>query len=412
MALFDLGFTSNDKRFNEDLKRILYANEHGLNISYTGINALKNSDVFTAVKVISEDIASTSIMTKGHQTDEEYNRILKLINDSPDGELPGWHFKFIIVANMLLNGNSYVEIVRDKKTGIPKELYFLHNSLVSIEEQDGLLFYNITEDHNGDSVKVTPDEILHFRYTTLDGYHGYSPLYSLMHEVAISQGSKSFLKNFFENGGTSTNVLTLQDARLSQEERDLITDDFENSLARSNSGLITLDSTMKFERIAIPTEALNFLNSYKFSTQQVAKAFGLPLSKMSSELVNTSITQANIEYLQSTLYPLFSMIFAELEIKIFKDINPLMSLTFDESRLIDSDPEVKLKKYTELEQKGIITIDEARSVFGFDPVNNGDKTLVDLNRIPLDSLEEYQKAKIRASMNKAPQQGGDEYGNE
>ncbi|MEJ7548124.1 phage portal protein, partial [Staphylococcus hominis] len=80
-----------------------------------------------------------------------------------------------------------------------------------------------------------------------------------------------------------------------------------------------------------------------------------------------------------TLYPLFSMIFAELEIKIFKDINPLMSLTFDESRLIDSDPEVKLKKYTELEQKGIITIDEARSVFGFDPVNNGDKTLVDLN---------------------------------
>ncbi|MEJ7177991.1 phage portal protein, partial [Staphylococcus caprae] len=80
--------------------------------------------------------------------------------------------------------------------------------------------------------------------------------------------------------------------------------------------------------------------------------------------------------------------------------------------LIDSDPEVKLKKYTELEQKGIITIDEARSVFGFDPVNNGDKTLVDLNRIPLDSLEEYQNAKIRASMNKAPQQGGDEYGNE
>ena len=48
------------------------------------------------------------------------------------------------------------------------------------------------------------------------------------------------------------------------------------------------------------------------------------------------------------------MIFAELEIKIFKDINPLMSLTFDESRLIDSDPEVKLKKYTELEQKGLL----------------------------------------------------------
>ena len=47
MALFE--FESNEERFNEDLRRILYAEQHGTNISYTGINALKNSDVFTDV---------------------------------------------------------------------------------------------------------------------------------------------------------------------------------------------------------------------------------------------------------------------------------------------------------------------------------------------------------------------------
>ncbi|MGD3155805.1 phage portal protein [Staphylococcus warneri] len=406
MALFE--FASNEERFNEDLRRILYAEQHGTNISYSGINALKNSDVFTAIKVIAGDIASTNIMTKGHKHDEIFNSILKLFNESPDSELPGWHFKFIIIANLLLNGNAYVEIVRDNKTGLPSKLHFLHNSLVSLEEKDNLLIYNVSEDYEGNAVKITSEDILHFRYMTLDGYHGYSPLYSLMHEVSISQGSKSFLKNFFENGGTSTNILTLEDAKLTQKERDKISDDFENSLARSNSGLVTLDSTMKFDRISIPTEALNFLNSYKFSTQQVAKAFGLPLSKMSSELINTSITQANVEYLQSTLYPLFSMIFAELKLKIFNDINPLMELTFDESRLIDSDPEVKLKKYTELHQKGFINTDEGRSVFGFQPVQNGDKILVDLNRIPLDSLEEYQSAKIAKEVSKSTE-GGEAY---
>ncbi|GAA6817813.1 phage portal protein [Helicobacter pylori] len=406
MALFE--FATNEERFNEDLRRILYAEQHGTNISYTGVNALKNSDVFTAVKVIAGDVASTDILTKGHKQDDLFNSILKLFNDTPDRELPGWHFKFIIIANMLLNGNAYVEIVRDKKSGLPSSLHFLHNSLVSMEEQDDLLIYNISEDHEGNAVKVTSEDILHFRYMTLDGFHGYSPLYSLMHEVAISQGSKGFLKNFFENGGTSTNILTLEDARLSQGERDQITDNFEQSLARSNSGLITLDSTMKFDRISIPTEALNFLNSYKFSTQQVAKAFGLPLSKMSSEMVNTSITQANVEYLQSTLYPMFSMIFAELKLKIFNDINPNMALTFDESRLIDSDPEVKLKKYTELQQKGTINTDEARSVFGFEPVDNGEKILVDLNRIPLDALEAYQKAKIDKEVDKSTE-GGEAY---
>ncbi|MBU7217613.1 phage portal protein [Staphylococcus gallinarum] len=402
MALFE--FESNEERFNEDLRRILYAEQHGTNISYTGINALKNSDVFTAIKVISGDVASTEILTKGHEKDTMFDSVLKLFNESPDGELPGWHFKYIIIANMLLNGNAFVEIVRDKKTGLPNSLHFLHNSLVSLEEKDEMIIYNISEDHEGNAVRVTPEDVLHFRYMTLDGYHGYSPLYALMHEISISQGSKGFLKNFFENGGTTTNVLTLEDSRLSQEERDLITDQFEKSLARNNSGIITLDSTMKFDRISIPTEALNFLNSYKFSTQQVAKAFGLPISKMSSEMVNTSITQANVEYLQSTLYPLFSMMFAELKIKIFNDINPLMSLTFDESRLIDSDPEIKLKKYTELNQKGIIDTDEARSVFGYKPVKHGDKLLVDLNRIPLDSLEAYQQAKIDKST-----EGGEAY---
>lgn len=392
MALFE--FASNEERFNEDLRRILYAEQHGTNISYTGISALKNSDVFTAIQVIAGDVASTDMLTKGHKKDELFNDVLRLFNVSPDGEIPGWHFKFIIVANMLLNGNAYVEIIRDKKTGLPSSLYFLHNSLVSIEEKDGMIVYNISENHEGESVRVTSDEILHFRYMTLDGYHGYSPLYALMHEIAISQGSKGYLKNFFENGGTTTNVLTLEDSRLSNNERDMITNEFEKSLARNNAGIITLDSTMKFDRISIPTEALNFLNSYKFSTQQVAKAFGLPISKMSSEMVNTSITQANVEYLQSRLYPLFSMIFAEMKLKIFGDINPDMQLTFDESRLIDSDPEVKLKKYTELNQKGVINTDETRGVFGFAPVENGDKILVDLNRIPLNALESYQKAKI------------------
>ncbi|KDP63174.1 phage portal-like protein, partial [Staphylococcus epidermidis VCU013] len=47
----------------------------------------------------------------------------------------------------------------------------------------------------------------------------------------------------------------------------------------------------------------------------VAKAFGLPVSKLGIETVNTSITQANLEYLQSTLDPIFKMMIAELETK-------------------------------------------------------------------------------------------------
>ncbi|RRJ49729.1 phage portal protein, partial [Pseudomonas aeruginosa] len=116
-------------------------------MSWAGITSLKNSDVFTAIDIIAKDIASTSI--KFNDTDsylEDDKKILKLLNKRPNPYLDAWHFKYIIVANMLLNGNSYIEIVRDKNN-TPIELYHMQNSAVSIEQVDDkiLKMYYILE---------------------------------------------------------------------------------------------------------------------------------------------------------------------------------------------------------------------------------------------------------------------------
>ena len=159
--------------------------------------------------------------------------------------------------------------------------------------------------------------------------------------------------------------------------------------------MVALDDTMEFNRLSVPTEVLNFLNSYKFSTAQVAKVFGLPVSKLGIETVNTSITQANLEYLQSTLYPIFEMFVAEIEKKIFNLISTDYELEFDTSRLIDIDPELRLKRTTELQHKGTITTNEARSVFGYKPIDNGDEPLVELNRTTLTNLSSPSKEVIQ-----------------
>lgn len=409
MALFDLGFDSNKDKLHEDLQRIIYMEEHGTYTSYTGIKALKNSDVFTAVSVISSDIASTKLETEGHEKNEIIENVLDLFNNHPHKHLTGWHFKYIIIANMLLNGEAYVEIIRDK-AGIPINLHFLHNELVSIEEDSDTheIVYNLSQDFEGNNVKVTSEDILHFRYMTLDGYHGYSPLYSLMNEISISQGSKGFLKNFFNNGGTATNILTLKDSELSQDERNEITDSFAKSMARNNGGIITLDDTMEFKRIEIPTEALNFLNSYKFSTQQVSKAFGLPMSKLGIETVNTSITQANTEYRQSTLDPIFAMMISELDLKIFRHIDEKVVVKPDLTRLMFSDPEFKLEYIKTMRNSSLLKTDEGRAAFGYPPVEHGDDIIIDLNKIPLSALDEYQRDKIKGEIDSTVQ-GGDGY---
>lgn len=407
MPLLDLGFGNKQHQVHEDLERLLYNEVNGTHASYVGIRALQNSDVFTATRIISADIASTKLKNKDHEKNTVIEDVLDLFNNHPNDELPGWHFKFIIVANMLLNGSSYVQILRNKD-GFVTGFYFLHNDLVSLEEVDNEITYNVSQAHSGKAEKLKPRDILHFRYITLDGYTGYSPLYSLAYEIGISQGSKGFLRNFFDNGGTSTSVLKYKRGQINEEQLKELKKSFANSQLKNNSGLVAIDDTMNFERLQIPTEVLNFLNSYKFSTNQVAKAFGLPVSKLGVETVNTSITQANLEYLQSTLDPIFKMMIDEMQIKIFNESGIDYDLEFDTSRLVDIDPELKLERVTTLFSKGSITLNESRKPFGYEPIEGGDDVFIDLNRIPLGSLDEYQRAKIDREVDKNSPKGGDE----
>src|SRR5699024_4817392 len=151
----------------------------------------------------------------------------------------------------------------------------------------------------------------------------------LAHEIGISQGSKSFLRNFFDNGGTSTSVLQYKKGQINAEQLRDLKQKFAESQLKNNGGLVASYDTIDYKRLQIHTEVLNYFNSYKFSTSQVAKAFRLPVSKLGIETVNTSITQANLEYLQSTLDPIFKMMISELETKIFKFIDSGYELEFD-----------------------------------------------------------------------------------
>ncbi|MDH9162075.1 phage portal protein [Staphylococcus succinus] len=410
MSIFNLnGFKrSNDVTIDKNTLRMLTeANGMG-SVTWSGISALKNSDIFTAIDIISKDIASTSIKfnDRDNYLDAD-KKILKLLNKRPNPYLDAWHFKYIIVANMLLNGNSYIEIVRNEK-GEPIELYHMQNSATSIQQVDDKIKYHYIDEIDG-HIQLDVEDVLHFRMFSLDGFNGYSPLFSLANEIGISMGSKQFLNDFFRNGGTATAVVKYQDGRYSDEELGLIKQNFENSQLKNNSGLVMLDDTMDFKRLEVPTEVLNFLNSYKFSTQQVAKVFGLPTSKLAIENVNTSIKDSGIEYYRNTLYPIFSMMNAEIEEKLFIQSPYEVTLDYDVSRLIDSDPEIKLERVTQLFQKKIMLLNEARAEFNLDPVPGGDKPLADLNSIYLEDLAAYQNSKVQKNIDSL-QKGGEPSG--
>ncbi|EIX0278482.1 phage portal protein [Listeria monocytogenes] len=395
-----------------DTLNVLLSEVHGGNASWSGISALRNSDIYTAVKSIAVDVASSPFEIKVNDISEKESDLYYLLNKRPNKNMTPWHFRFIITANMLLNGKSFVEIKRAKD--MITELVFHRNSTVTFSQRDGSIVYTVVQ-IDGATKEVPAENMLHFRMFTLDGFNDYSPLHALAKEISIQEGSKSALDSFFRKGAMVGGVVKLDKALKSTEELTEKRKEFSEAYggAMKAGGVLALDSTMTFDQLEIPTEILKFLNSYTFSTAQVAKVFGLPLEKLGIETTNTSQSQSQTDYLKSTLYPIFACFSSEMEFKMIEfPANRITEISFNVDRLMEMDPETKAKVVKELVQGSLLTPNEGRARFGDAPQSGGDELLASLNYTQLSGLAEYQKNRSARGYSKVRSvpQGGDENG--
>jgi len=384
-----VSFTSND-----------YAN------SFVGMYALKNSDVYTAVKIIASDVASSPIQLTTNNIVEADNDLNYLLNVKPNDLTDAWHFKFALTANMLLNGNSYARIIRDNK-GNPLRLDFLPVSSVTITSDGRSISYTYVDDDKNE-IRLNQNDVLHFKYVTYDSLVGVSPLFALKKEIQMQDAGNNSLLSFFKNGVKGSGILKINEGNLSPKAKENLRNKFEEAISGKNElRTIILDSNMEYTPIEINTKVLELVNNNVYTTKQIAKAFGIPLDKFGMELTNTSSDQANLSYLQNTLSHYFSAFTSELNIKLLSyPQNKISQFKFNTDRLLEISTDKLVESTIKASQASLLTLNEARAKMGYPPIENGDKILASLNYTTLDALEDYQKDK--QNNNRAiEQQGGD-----
>ncbi|MCP6646209.1 phage portal protein, partial [Klebsiella pneumoniae] len=85
------------------------------------VDAIKHSDVFTAVTMIASDLARMPIRLMENREIDYNNRITHLLNTRPNAVYNGYIFNLVVFINALLTSHGYVEIIRDK-LGLPEAL--------------------------------------------------------------------------------------------------------------------------------------------------------------------------------------------------------------------------------------------------------------------------------------------------
>jgi len=368
-------FQSREKREDNTepfLDHVVSMTSDNANISYTGIKAIKNSDVFTGVRILGSDIASSPLqITRDNQVLND-GRITELLNTKPNDKMNGWHFKFALMVNMLLNGNSFAEIIRSGNKQI-KQLELIKNSLVSMKQRkNGSVYYEIENEDKSKRI-VEQDNILHFKYFTQDGLTGISPLYSLADEMKVQKAGNKTIHNFFSRGINSSGILKVNKSDLNAEAKNAIREKFEeaNGSDEGNNSLrtIILDEAMDYQNLEVNTDVLKLINSSDWTTKQIAKAFGIPSERLGVESHHSNTTQTNVMYLQNTLVHYYRSFTSELDNKLSYQFK------FNSEFLFEADPETMTETIVNQVESGLITRNEGRAKLGYKPVSGGDELI-------------------------------------
>lgn len=309
---------------------------------FVGAGALRNSDVFAAINIIANDLASNRILVPKSSVLETR------LNDKPNANMSGRSFKFALVTQMLLSGNSFALITEDG-------FQFVPNSQMTVQQDDvtGELTYTYTP-NNQTSHQIAPDNILHFKSFTQDGAVGISPLYALQDEVVLQKKGNNLLKGFFDS--PSRNVLQVHKTDLSSNAKANIRNKFEQANKGALSTVI-LDDSMSLQGLTVDANLLKAINSNEFSTQKIASCFGLPQSMLNVEEVHSSAQQVSAQYYQHSVYRYMNCFTSELAFKLGKQV------VYDDSKLT-TNKQQDIENVIELTKAGVYTPDEAKQKLG------------------------------------------------
>jgi len=298
-----------------------------------------------------------------------------------------------------LTGNAYWYMVRDELTKLPAEIWVLNsrNMRVVAGEKDlvGGYVYHV----GGVSrVPFDPDEIVHFKFPNPKNmYYGYSPLMAVAEAVVLYKDISEFERTLIENNARPEAVLTT-DQQLTKEQYKMLKDQFEESYGgKTRKGkTILLQKGLTYNPITMLPKDIAYAMGRKMSREEIMAAYGVPMSKVTSENVN--LANANVgeqQYMRDTITPRLRRIEEKINEKIMPIYDENLFVAYDDILPVDRDFQLKVRESNL--RNYVITVNEVRREEGLDEVAWGNSPLAPMNVGALQLESEPKEGKAVAA---------------
>lgn len=298
--------------------------------------ALRNLTVMSCVNVISQTIAQLPLLVYAKTSDGGRIRIdnhplYRILDKAPNDRMSAFTLREVLQAHLLTWGNAYAYIEKNNGGDVIGLYPLLPDRTRPQLDANGNLVYltRIKNDPNGISpadnkeILLLPEEVLHIPGLGFDGLKGYSVVAQARESIGLGLALTEFAARFFGNGAVPGMVFQT-DKTLSPEQRTLLG----ASWAEGHQGLTNasrvaiLESGLKVEKIGIPPDDAQFLESRKFSRNELAGIYRVPPHMIGDIERTTSwgtgIEQQAIGFLVYTMLPWFERWQQAINIKLFR----------------------------------------------------------------------------------------------
>lgn len=355
-------------------------------------NSLEQSTVFACVRVLSETVAGLPFVLyrrrdrgKERATDHPLFPILRYL---PNTEMTAFELKETLMGHVATWGNAYAEI-EFNNGGRVRGLWPLRPDKMKVVRRDGLLWYIYTLP-NGTPVELPFQRIMHIRGLGFDGVVGYDPISMARQAIALAMATEEFGSRFFSNGAEMGMTLS-HPGLLSKEAGDRLV----KSVEKRHQGLsnahriMVLEEGLKAEKIGIPPENAQFLETRKFQVPEIARFYRMPLHKINylEQATFSNIEHQSIEFVTDTIDPWC----IRWEQAVYRDLlTPSERQQYFAEYLVDAllrgDTESRYQAYAVGRQNGWLSANDIRERENMNPVEGGDVYLVPLNMIPANEV--------------------------
>lgn len=277
--------------------------------------AMQTTAVYACVRILAEAVASLPIhvykLTSNGKEKKIDHPLYFLLHDEPNPEMSSFIFRETIMSHLLIWGNAYVQIIRDK-AGRVISLYPLLPDKMSVHRDDsGKLYYKYqrqTEENpnfkDKGTVLLKQEDILHVAGLGFDGLVGYSPIAMAKNAIGMTLATENYGASFFKNGANPGGVLEhpgiLKDPKRVRDSWNAVYNGVTNA-----HKVAVLEEGMKYTQVGIPPEEAQFLQTRKFQINEIARLYRIP-PHMVGDLEKSSfsnIEQQSLEFVKYTLDP-------------------------------------------------------------------------------------------------------------